>query len=225
MALLLLGLNLAVSIMFKYYRDQEDRKLLENMRLKDELKYLKAQINPHFFMNMLNNIHALVETDPVKAQEMLLELSKLMRYVLYEGDNDVATLQSEVRFLTTYIELMRQRYPESKVCVVTDLRSEPQEDVPIPPLLFIAFVENAFKHGVSYRKRTEIEVSLRLISGKIHFYCRNTKPENEGAVSVPGGVGLENARRRLDLLYGSDYSLRIDDLDEEFIVVLIIPSL
>lgn len=224
MAMLLMGINLAVSLLFRYSKEQEVRKQLENMRLKDELKYLKSQVNPHFFMNMLNNIHALVETNPSKAQDMILQLSKLMRYVLYEGDSGLTAFRNEINFVSIYLDIMRQRYPAGKVSISSDLPSDPSEKIKIPPLIFICFLENAFKHGVSYLRKTEIEVSIIEKSGTVSFYCRNTKPKNE-AEKKEGGFGLENVRRRLDLLYGSGYSLSIEDLDDEYKVLLIIPSL
>lgn len=225
MAFFMFGLNLAIVFMFKYQREQENRRTLENMRLKDELRYLKAQINPHFFMNMLNNIHATVEVDPVKAQEMILELSKLMRYVLYDGDNEKVTFAKEVHFLTTYISLMRQRYPDSKVGISLTVPPDPSENVFLPPLLYIAFVENAFKHGISYRIRSEVEISLEENDGQIGFRCRNTKHIVEADEKSAGGVGLENVRRRLDLIYGNTYSLFIEDRKDEYMVTLIIPTL
>lgn len=223
-AFLMLGLNVAIVMMFKYQREQENRKDLENMRLQDELRYLKAQINPHFFMNMLNNIHAMVELDAGKAQDMILELSKLMRYVLYEGDKASVTFAGEVHFLSSYLALMRQRYPDSKVAITLDVPEIPSDSICLPPLLFIAFVENAFKHGISYRRRSEVEISLKESDGMVRFLCRNTKPQTETSEKRVGGVGLENVRRRLDLIYGDNYSLDIED-GEEYSVSLAIPTL
>lgn len=226
MAVLMLGMNLGIVYMFKYQREPENRRALEHMRLQDELKYLKAQINPHFFMNMLNNIHAMVETDTEKAQDMILELSKLMRYVLYEGENHMTTFANEVHFLQSYIAIMRQRYPDSKVGISLDVPSNPSDALRLPPLLFIPFVENAFKHGISYRRRSEVEVALEAAGGRILFHCRNTKPLAEAGAKKPaGGVGLENVRRRLDLIYGDTYFLDLDDREEEYIVTLKIPCL
>lgn len=226
MAVLMLGMNLGIVYMFKYQREQENRRALEHMRLQDELKYLKAQINPHFFMNMLNNIHAMVETDTEKAQDMILELSKLMRYVLYEGENHMTTFANEVHFLQSYIAIMRQRYPDSKVGISLDVPTNPSDALRLPPLLFIPFVENAFKHGISYRRRSEVEVALEAAGGRILFHCRNTKPLAEAGAKKPaGGVGLENVRRRLDLIYGDTYFLDLDDREEEYIVTLKIPCI
>lgn len=218
----MIGLNVATALLFKSHSDNQSRKQLENLMLQDELKYLKAQINPHFFMNMLNNIHAMVELNPGKAQEMIMELSKLMRYVLYEGEGDMTTLANETRFLSSYLALMRQRYSSEKVRIETDLPAEPSCETKLPPLLFIAFVENAFKHGISYRHQSSVSVSLEEKGGRILFSCRNTKNYNQPP-HESGGVGLDNVRRRLRLIYGVDAILEIKDGKEEYVVYLNIP--
>lgn len=225
-AALMLGFNLAIVLLFKSQREQEDMKVLENMQLQNELKYLKSQINPHFFMNMLNNIHAMVEIDPLKAQDMILELSKLMRYVLYEGRNSRTTFANEVNFLSAYVALMHQRYPSGKVEVRLEVPESPSSDIYIPPLLFVSFVENAFKHGVSYRKKTRIDIELEHRETDIRFICWNTRPSKliEGPMEQRG-VGLDNVKRRLDLLFGDRYDLTIDDAEEHYGVTLIIPCL
>lgn len=225
LGVLMLGFNLAVFLLFKYQRSQAEKKSLLNMKLQAELKYLKTQIKPHFFMNMLNNIHAMVETDPVKAQDMILELSKLMRYVLYEGENSMTSLGSEVRFISCYVELMRQRYPADKVDVTLSVPDNPTEVASLPPLLFIAFVENAFKHGISFMRRSRIEVIIEEDDGYIRFFCRNTKPNAISENNTPGGVGLENVKRRLDLLYGSRATLNIEETSKIYTVELKIPHL
>lgn len=222
---LLLGFNLAVVLIFRYKKMEEERKQLENMRMQDELRYLKAQIDPHFFMNMLNNIHSMVDVNPELAQQMILDLSKLMRYVLYEGSNSYTTFENEVQFISKYVELMRQRYPSDKVEVSLDVPETPSASLLLPPLLFISFVENAFKHGVSYMRKSEISVSLSEEPSRICFRCSNTRPPLETRADTKGGVGLANVRRRLDLLYQDRYKLDIVETDEIYSVILIIPGL
>ena len=224
LAMLLVMLNTVIIMGFRYHSEKEVRKSLETLRLKDELKFLKAQINPHFFMNMLNNIHAMIELDPVKAQDMTLELSKLMRYVLYEGDNAVTSFAGEVAFLDSYVALMKRRYPASKVNVVLDVPQNPSKDLIVPPMLFVTFVENAFKHGVSYRNKSEIRISLTESEGLVCFKCANTRHDPLHG-KEEGGVGLDNVRRRLDILYTDRYSLDIDEDKEYFKVSLTIPGL
>lgn len=225
LALMLLAINTSIIAIFRYLREKENREALEMLRLKDELKFLKAQINPHFFMNMLNNIHAMIELDSEKAQDMTLELSKLMRYVLYEGENATTTFADEVAFLTSYVNLMRRRYPASKVEVSLDVPENPSREVIVTPMLFVTFVENAFKHGISYQKKSRISISLGESDGKVRFLCCNTRPSGAGDTGPDGGLGLDNVRRRLSLLYGESYELAIDESKEFYKVELLIPSL
>lgn len=218
-ALLMLSFNIAVKLFFKSLRDKEAMKELERHNLQSELEYLKYQINPHFFMNTLNNIHALVDIDAEKAKETLVELSKLMRYVLYEANNPQIALSKEVQFLRHYVELMRIRYPE---CVRIELEL-PRDgtEVMLPPLLFISFVENAFKHGVSYQKKSFISIRLELDGNSLLFHCLNTK--SAGGEDKHHGIGLENVRKRLRLLFGNDYTLSINEDEYSFEVLLAVP--
>ena len=221
MAAMTIGSNVAVSLVFAYNREQADKREQENKKLLEELKYLKQQISPHFLMNVLNNIHELAEEDTKKAQDMILKLSHLMRYVLYDCENDITTLAAESRFISSYVALMKIRYVEEFVKVNLDVQAK--DDVRIPPLLFISFIENAFKHGSSYTNETMIDIKLHETNGKILFCCDNTLPMHKSKEDI-GGVGLSNIRRRLDLLYGDEYSLRINQNNDIHSVTLIIPS-
>ena len=223
LAAMTVGMNVAISLMFAYNREQANKREQENKRLQEELKYLKQQISPHFLMNVLNNIHEMTEEDIKEAQNMILELSHLMRYVLYESENDMTTLEAESRFIRSYVSLMKKRYVEDVVKVSLNMPELTNKDVHIPPLLFISFIENAFKHGVSYNNETVIDVRLCEMNGKILFTCDNSLPRNK-VLPAEGGVGLSNVRRRLDLLYGEDYSLRINQDDKTYSVNLIIPG-
>lgn len=217
--LMLIAFNTAVIMAFKYVREKDTRETLETVRLRDEIRLLKAQINPHFFMNMLNNIHAMIELDPEKAQDMTLELSKLMRYVLYEGENSTASLAGEVAFIESYVALMRRRYPEGKVEIVLNVPENPSAEIRIPPMVFITFIENAFKHGISYQSKSRIFISLEESDSMIRFVCRNSCRPSSG-FSGSGGVGLDNVRRRLDLLYSDNYKLDIKQENGMFDVSL-----
>lgn len=221
--LMVIGINTAIIYFFKYSREREMRKLLENMYLQDELKFLKAQINPHFFMNMMNNIHSMIEIDPEKAQNITIGLSKLMRYILYEGDS-YAPLSDEVTFIKDYIDLMRSRYPESKVDITMVLPQNPSREIRVPSLVFIAFVENAFKHGISFRTKSYVHVVIEEKEHEVRFSCRNSCFSRDGG-SNGKGVGLDNVRRRLNLIYDNRYSLEIKEENNSFNINLIIPSL
>ncbi len=217
-AILVVGFNIAVKLLFKSLRDEETMKELERHNLQTELEYLKYQINPHFFMNTLNNIHALVDIDAEKAKKTIVELSKMMRYVLYESSNKTILLSREIRFLNNYIGLMKLRYTE-KVNIEVSMPVD-FPDVQIPPLLFISFVENAFKHGVSYQSDSFIHVCMKLEGEQLLFQCSNSRSNKH---DEHGGIGLENIRKRLRLLFGESYVLSIDQLADSFNVLLIIP--
>ena len=216
---LMLGMNLGVKLYFKQRSDQKHLAQLERQNLEQQLEYLKYQINPHFFMNTLNNIHALVDIDPEKAKSTILELSKMMRFMLYEGSKSVVPLEREMTFLQNYITLMKLRYTD-KVRISVDVpASLPNKDV--PPLMFITFVENAFKHGVSYRQESFIDIAMAIANDRLTFTCVNSRiPKEE---DKHGGVGLANVRQRLDLIYGQNYQLDIRDEQTSYTVKLTLP--
>ncbi len=223
--LLMLGANLAIFFVFRYMNEREKRKALENSRLQDEIRFLKAQINPHFVMNVMNNIHSMIELDPEKAQDMTLELSDLMRYMLYEGDSNAVSLAKEISFISNYVTMVKRRFPADKVQVNFDVPDTFRRDITVPPLLFIAFVENAFKHGVSYNVQSIINIRLEEKDGKVYFTCVNSIPKTMQVQAAPGGIGLENVKRRLELIYGSGYDLDINTDNGFYNVNLIIPGL
>lgn len=220
-AILLVGFNLTIRFFLKSLHDDEMLKELERQRLESELRYLKYQLNPHFFMNTLNNIHALVDIDAEKAKRTIIELSKLMRYVLYEANKSQVSLEREIQFLENYIALMKLRYagqPEIR----TDFPLV-VPDVQIPPLLFISLLENAFKHGVSYREASYIDVRIAQADEGISFSCRNSK--HECVHDSHHGIGIENIKKRLRLLYGTNYTFAITEDEVSYQVLLIIPPL
>ena len=219
--LLLMGMNLGVKL---YFRSQEATKALaqiEKHALERQLQYLKYQVNPHFFMNTLNNIHALVDIDPERAKASIVELSKLMRYVLYEGNNRLTPLSREVQFLRNYVQLMSMRYT-GNVSISLDV-PDVLPDSMLPPLLLVIFVENAFKHGISYRTKSFVEISLQPHGNRLLFSCRNSRPEIKHDENMKGGVGLSNVRRRLDLLFPGNYTLDIKEQEDTYTVCLDIP--
>lgn len=217
--LLMMGMNIGIKLYFKQRGDRKRLEQLEKENLEQQLEYLKYQINPHFLMNTLNNIHALVDIDPEKSKQTILELSKMMRFVLYEGNKKTVPLSSELSFLRNYITLMGLRYTD-KVDITLQL-PETIESGEVPPLLFVTFVENAFKHGISYQQQSFIEIQGSINDSKFAFHCRNSKRVESGEKT--GGVGLRNVRQRLDLIYGSRYSLNISDGTTDYNVELTIP--
>lgn len=225
-AMLMLGFNLTIVLIFRMERENAKVEQMEKANLQHELKYLRAQLKPHFLMNMLNNIHLMIEVNPEKAQEMVIGLSKLMRYTLYEGGKQLVHLSQEVAFTANYVELMQQRLSSRKVDVRIDFPEMLSEHVMIAPLLFIVFVENAFKHGISYRQASYVHIALKLTAGnRVSFSCENSvPPANENATDKTGGIGLENVRKRLNLLFGNDYTLHIKQSETSYTVMLNVPT-
>ncbi|MCD8193257.1 MAG: histidine kinase, partial [Tannerellaceae bacterium] len=218
-ALLIVGINIAIKLLFKSLRDEQRMKDLQRQTLSSELEYLKHQINPHFFMNTLNNIHALIDIDTEKAKSTVLELSKMMRYVLYESSQPVVPLEKEIRFLDNYIQLMKIRYTDNIDIQVFLPTTVPP--VTIPPLLFISFIENAFKHGISYRHKSFIRISLEIKDDQLHCLVINSSFDNVEEQHT--GIGLENVSKRLNLLYNENYTLDSKSDENEYHVLLIIP--
>lgn len=222
--LLVIGTNIAVALIFQRIRDRFEQNNLINANIREQLQYLKAQINPHFYMNMLNNIHGMIEIDAEKAQEMVINLSKLMRYMLYESANERIELSSEIRFLDIYLQIMHQRYPEDKVTIETSLPS-PNESagVMIAPLLFLVFIENSFKHGISYKENSYVKVIIRVEGDMVKFYCANSIPKSPQDPHKEG-IGLQNVQRRLNLIYGNKAKLNFIKTPDTYTVTLTIPA-
>ena len=219
--LLLMGMNLGVKL---YFKSQEDAKVLveiERHNLERQLKYLRYQVNPHFFMNTLNNIHALVDINPERAKSTIVELSKMMRYILYEGNNKLVALPREVQFLQNYVQLMRLRYTDRVRIDVNTPDTLP--DLMMPPLMLIIFVENAFKHGISYRIDSFVEVTINISNDRLLFNCRNSRPPQPEEEKKDGGMGLVNVRKRLDLRFPENYKLDIKEGKDIYEVELDIP--
>lgn len=219
MALLMAGMDIGCIAWMNSQKLRRRLLLLEKQNLKQELEHLRYQINPHFFMNTLNNIHVLIDVDPENAKRAIIKLSGLMRHSLYNGHESMTLLQNEIEFLRQYISLMQLRF-DNRITLNTDLPDAPR-DVMMPPLLFATFTENAFKHGISHKHPSFINISLRVDdeSRTIHFRCENSR--NEASTTQDGyhGIGLNNVRKRLDLQYGDSYTLNINDDDPLLFVV------
>ena len=220
-----LAFNICVRLFFLTLRNDEHLREVEKEKLRTELDYLKYQINPHFFMNTLNNIHALIDIDSVKAQEAVIGLSKMMRHVLYDAHSAFVPLEKEIEFLNSYVELMRLRY--TRALNIKTLFPHDIEGYYVPSLLFVSFLENAFKHGVSYNKESVISVGISIENGFICFNCFNScakecNSENSNRTQQKG-IGIDNVRKRLSLMYGEAYSFEIEKKRTCFNVVLKIP--
>ena len=200
----------------------EDAERLQRQNIQAEMYYLKHQINPHFLMNTLNNIHAMIDIDTEAAKQIVLQLSDMMRYVVYETGGNVIALREDLRFIKNYIELMRIRYTDN-VKVTYNYPLQLQRRVDVPPLIFIVFIENAFKHGVSYNSDSYINVDIA-VDGE-YVVGRFENSVNDNSHKQRPGIGLENVRKRLDLIYGSSYFLSLEDDYKKYSVTLKIPAL
>ena len=223
LGLFMIGANAGIKAMFLSIQNEQKMIALERQSLKAEMDYLKYQINPHFFMNTLNNIHALIDIDPTSAQETVIELSKMMRYVLYDSEHTEIDVRRDLEFIDNYIKLMRIRYTDD-----VDVRVNVQQNIPtnakVPPLVFIVLVENAFKHGVSYNKPSFVYIDIMFDKGTITARVENSRYDVKVADKGASGMGLENIRKRLTLLFGDEYKLKIDESrSESYCVELTIP--
>lgn len=171
---------------------------LKNENKKNELLHLQSQVNPHFFFNMLNNLYGMVDKDAEKSKALILKLSDLMRYSIYEGEKNFVTLKEEVAYLMNYIELHKMRYHKAiDIQFNTNLENE---DSKVMPLLFIILLENAFKHGVeNLREDAFIKIDLITNTKRIDFKIENNFEANESLNN--NGLGLKNLKRRLELAY------------------------
>ncbi len=190
-----------------FLRTREVMRHLEEEKRKNveaELAWLKNQINPHFLFNTLNNISSLTQIDADAAQDAIAQLSDLLRYAIYKTDLPQVPIIGEVEFMRNYIGLMRLRCNE-KTQVHTEFLVDDKE-MQIAPLIFISLIENAFKHGVSNNKPSRIDIGLTAKEGAVTFVCDNTNNPKNDTDRSGSGIGLENTRRRLELMYHGKYS-------------------
>jgi sensor histidine kinase YesM len=218
-SLFLIFFSLGLRMIERNETIEKRQKELEKEKLNSELAFLKSQISPHFFFNTLNNIYSLIGINTEDAQNAVLKLSKLMRYLLYDSEQGLSQLSSEIDFMKNYIDLMRLRMSE-KVKLHVDFPSK-YENAAIPPLLFIPFIENAFKHGISYREKSFIDISMEVGKEWITFTCRNSIVRFEEEIEPEkSGIGLENVSKRLNLLFPGRHDLVIDRSHAAYNVIL-----
>jgi LytS/YehU family sensor histidine kinase len=219
---LLIGFNTGVKSSVRWSEERVLQAEKERQHLHTELSFLKYQISPHFFMNTLNNIHALIDIDIDKAQDAIVKLSLLMRYLLYETDMQNVSLKKEIEFIESYIELMRLRYDEDILTVRTKYPPH-TENIIVPSFLFLSFIENAFKHGVDMHTVSLINIRFVCENGRLEFTAGNSKLGVASAITDSSGIGLENVRKRLDLIYKEDYVLEIRSTNDTYEIYLSIP--
>lgn len=214
---------LACSTTWRIIKDKVEADQLasdrENENLKTELSLLRSQVSPHFMFNVLNNMVALARKKSDQLEPSLIKLSSLMRYMLYEADEDKVALDKEVDYLQSYIDLQQQRFG-AKVQVNVNLQL-PENGYEIEPMLLIPFVENAFKHGTGMIADAKIDIELRAKQGLLQFTVMNKYNEEfEEVKDKTSGIGLTNVKRRLNLLYRNHYHLLINKKEGWFVVSL-----
>jgi hypothetical protein len=218
-SILVIGFNNAIKITFDWLEEKRNYEQLQKENFKNQLSMLQHQISPHFFMNTLNNIHALIDYDKEVAKESVVKLSHLMRVLLYENEN--YTLQKEIDFLKDYIELMKIRVNQNVEIIFKYPEIIPRVD--FPPLLFISFVENSFKHGILAVGKSFIHIhftfdtdflSVKIINSKI------TVPQHNNTNTT---IGLANSRQRLDLIYNKNYKFDVTETESTYEVNIKVP--
>lgn len=202
---LTIGLSVIIRLSMRWSEAVAAQKEAERSRAEAELKNLRNQLNPHFLLNTLNNIYALTAFDTEKAQQAIQELSKLLRYVLYEDQQTFVPLEKEVDFIINYIELMRIRI-SAQTKIETHFDIKPNSQSPIAPLLFISLIENAFKHGISPTEQSFIDIRITEKENTISCVIRNSNFPKSSADKSGSGIGLEQVQKRLKLLYPNHYA-------------------
>lgn len=200
-AMLINWMAIGIALSIRYVMRQQERKQKE---VEAELAWLKNQINPHFLFNTLNNISSLAQIDGDETQEAIMQLSDLLRYAMYETNKPKVPISGEVEFMKNYIELMKLRCNE--MTTVTSQFSVFSSQLEVAPLLFISLIENAFKHGMNSNAPATIDISLTQEGDNLVFNCDNTNNPKPTKDRSGSGIGLDNTRRRLDLLYPGCYT-------------------
>jgi len=216
-------LAILIKLLKFWYEQQHASIQLLKEKTEAELAMLKGQINPHFLFNTLNNIYSLALKKSDLTAEAVVKLSEMLDYLLYECDAEKVAIKKEIKLIQNYMYLQKIRYSDR-----LDIQFHAEvEDQQIPPMLLLPFIENSFKHGVGKQsKKVWIDIKLEIIEDFIHFQIRNSKTTygNIESRSISGGIGLDNVKKRLKLLFQNNYSLDIEDLSDTFSIKLRIPK-
>ena len=218
-ALFVFAISTAIKITNEWFKAEKQKKEMENEKLHSELAFLKSQVNPHFLFNILNNICSLARKKSDDTENAIIQLSRIMRYMLYDSKDEKVSLEKEVEYLQNYIDLQRLRISDS---VIINFTIEGNiEGKMVEPMLLIPFVENAFKHGVSYLEESQIDIRLKIDNNDLQFRVENNRiKKNDDPVQLESGIGLKNVLRRLDLLYPWTHTIDIEENTAKYIVNL-----
>jgi two-component system, LytTR family, sensor kinase len=215
-ALLMLFMSGFIKIAQEWFKSEQQREALKVENLNAELKFLKSQINPHFLFNCLNTIYSLAHKHSAQTEHAIVKLSTIMRYMIYESNEDKVQLQQELQYLEDYIDIQRLRMPDD-IVVDYAVQGNPV-GLRIEPMLLVPFVENAFKHGISYAEPSFIAIAVAIEKNQVRLVVENSLFRQR--VAEKGGIGLQNVRKRLELLYTEDHELEITEAENQFIVDL-----
>lgn len=210
----------AIKLLKYWYTNQKAQQILIQEKLAGELKFLKTQIHPHFLFNTLNNLYALTLKKSDKAPGTVLKLSELINYMLYECKSDDVVLSKEIKFIRNYVDIEKMRYGDK---LDVDIRvSGEVGDRKIAPLIILPFVENCFKHGASEDlQQSWVKITIDSHADHIVIKVENSKASDNGKQPIRDeGIGIQNVKRRLDLLYPGKYELKIMNGEETFLIIL-----
>lgn len=216
-----LAITMSLKLVKQWYERERVTADLERINMETELKYLKSQINPHFLFNSLNSLYALSLKKSDLAPEMILKLSDILRYVLYDGGAKWVDLEKELNYIQSYLDLEKLRHG-ARLQVQLDV-GKIKSGTKVAPMLFLTFIENSFKHGIS--KRAEggfLNISISSSDENVQFSICNSKPTQKAAhiSGHQGGIGIENVKKRLNLLYPNRHELLINDSSDAYCVDL-----
>ena len=215
----IVGIAGAIKLVRTRRRQKDREQRLVREKLESELHFLRAQVNPHFFFNTLNNIYGLARKQSNQTAESVMRLSKLMRFILYECTGNQISIEQELKIIEDYIELEKLRYNE-RLEVFFEKKID-DKNTQIAPLLLLPFVENSFKHGASEsRFQSKIEIDLKVENNSLEFFIKNSKEPN--LQNNPQGFGLQNVKRQLELVYPNHHELSITEEEKSFSVLLTI---
>ncbi|MGP1991014.1 sensor histidine kinase [Zobellia laminariae] len=217
------GISYIFAIMLRVYnelqKNEDLRRSVEKEKVQSELQFLKTQLNPHFLFNSLNTIYSLSVKKSPDTSEAIINLSELMRYMIYEADKDLVPLNKEIEYIKSYVALQRLRLANSEN-VYLKISGDDTGKI-IPALLYISFIENAFKYGTDYDGKTSVKINLLIKEKSIHLYVVNKIGKHQ-AKSESSGVGLQNVKNRLNFLYPNSHELDIKDDGDTYEVNLIL---
>lgn len=216
--LLIFALSTSIKLGIEWFKSEKEKMIIESQKVSSELSFLKAQLNPHFLFNSLNSIYSLAHKQSENTTSAIVILSDLMRYMIYEANKDLVPLEKEIEYIKNYISLQLLRLKDSsnvKVNIHGDLSYS------IEPMLLISFIENAFKYGTDFKGRTHIQIKISIEDNHLKLYVFNTVSHQQPKTS-DSGVGLNNIKNRLKLLYPNRHTIDIKQEKDSYEVTLIL---